>query len=168
MESRISIPSLTPEAIAAMIAYPWPGNVRELKNVLESAPFLTNGAPIGAEHIPRQELLDEDLFPDSEKTDVRDLPRLPWQSDGPHPGLLGFDADRARTSPLRAGLVEKLAAQGVTPALPLVTERDRVLEALRQADGNQTRAASLLGVSRRTLINRLESFGLPRPRKRGE
>jgi two-component system response regulator AtoC len=45
-------------------------------------------------------------------------------------------------------------------------ERTRVIQALAQADGNQSKAASLLGVSRRTLINRLEQFDLPRPRKK--
>jgi transcriptional regulator with PAS, ATPase and Fis domain len=45
-------------------------------------------------------------------------------------------------------------------------ERARVLDALEQAEGNQSKAASLLGVSRRTLINRLEQYNLPRPRKR--
>ncbi|MCA9639518.1 MAG: helix-turn-helix domain-containing protein, partial [Myxococcales bacterium] len=45
-------------------------------------------------------------------------------------------------------------------------ERERIQTALEQARGNQTRAAELLGVSRRTLINRLERFKLPRPRKR--
>ncbi len=43
--------------------------------------------------------------------------------------------------------------------------RERVIEALAKCDGNQTRAAELLGVSRRTLINRMIEFGLPRPRK---
>jgi DNA-binding NtrC family response regulator len=43
--------------------------------------------------------------------------------------------------------------------------RERVIEALAQCDGNQTRAAEILGVSRRTLINRMIEFGLPRPRK---
>jgi two-component system response regulator AtoC len=45
-------------------------------------------------------------------------------------------------------------------------ERARVVQALAQAEGNQSKAASLLGVSRRTLINRLEQFNLPRPRKK--
>jgi len=44
-------------------------------------------------------------------------------------------------------------------------ERQRVLDALEACSGNQTRAAALLGISRRTLINRIETFGLPRPRK---
>jgi transcriptional regulator with AAA-type ATPase domain len=45
-------------------------------------------------------------------------------------------------------------------------DRQQVIEALAAARGNQARAAELLGVSRRTLINRLEEYGLPRPRKR--
>jgi DNA-binding NtrC family response regulator len=44
-------------------------------------------------------------------------------------------------------------------------ERARIVRALEACGGNQTRAAKLLGVSRRTLINRLEQFDLPRPKK---
>jgi DNA-binding NtrC family response regulator len=44
-------------------------------------------------------------------------------------------------------------------------ERQRILDALVQAGGNQTRAAELLGIGRRTLIDKLEHYNLPRPRK---
>jgi two-component system, NtrC family, response regulator AtoC len=44
-------------------------------------------------------------------------------------------------------------------------ERSRVVRALEACGGNQTRAAQMLGVSRRTLINRIEEFNLPRPKK---
>jgi two-component system, NtrC family, response regulator AtoC len=45
------------------------------------------------------------------------------------------------------------------------SERDRILQALRDCAGNQTRAAKLLGISRRTLVNRLDEFAIERPHK---
>jgi len=45
-------------------------------------------------------------------------------------------------------------------------ERERILAALEQSGGNQTECAKLLGISRRTLMNRLDALDLPRPRKR--
>jgi len=46
-------------------------------------------------------------------------------------------------------------------------ERRRIDEALLAAGGNQTRAADILGISRRTLVGRLSEYGMPRPRKKG-
>ena len=45
-------------------------------------------------------------------------------------------------------------------------ERARVVEALRAEGGNQTRAARRLGISRSTMVMRLEQFKIPRPSKR--
>jgi DNA-binding NtrC family response regulator len=42
-------------------------------------------------------------------------------------------------------------------------ERQRIVEALRLCGGNQTRAARVLGMSRRTLVSRLAEYGIPRP-----
>ena len=58
-------------------------------------------------------------------------------------------------------------------AMPVLTgkkaqERDRILEALRACGGNQTRAAQMLGLSRRTLVHKLDILGVPRPRKKDD
>ena len=46
-----------------------------------------------------------------------------------------------------------------------VAERQRVLDALAACNGNQTRAAKRLGLSRTTLVTKLALYRLPRPRK---
>jgi DNA-binding NtrC family response regulator len=45
-------------------------------------------------------------------------------------------------------------------------ERARIIAALEACAGNQTSAARLLGMSRRTLIYKLDELDIPRPRKR--
>jgi transcriptional regulator with PAS, ATPase and Fis domain len=47
-------------------------------------------------------------------------------------------------------------------------DRQRIVSALEKCGGNQTHAAKLLGVSRRTLITWMEQHDLPRPRKRSD
>jgi two-component system, NtrC family, response regulator AtoC len=44
-------------------------------------------------------------------------------------------------------------------------ERRRIIEALEQAAGNQTRAARALGMARSTFVLKLDAYGIPRPRK---
>jgi DNA-binding NtrC family response regulator len=44
-------------------------------------------------------------------------------------------------------------------------ERQRIMTALETHGGNQTLAAKQLGISRRTMLNRLDAYAIPRPRK---
>jgi two-component system response regulator AtoC len=46
--------NLTETAVNCLQAYAWPGNVRELQNVIERATVLSQGAPIGIGHLPRE------------------------------------------------------------------------------------------------------------------
>ncbi len=68
--------------------------------------------------------------------------------------------------------VEKLLARVAAPPAPHTGaieasgERARIIEALSRVGGNQTHAARALGVSRGTLLSRMDTFGLVRPRKR--
>jgi DNA-binding NtrC family response regulator len=51
------------------------------------------------------------------------------------------------------------------PAEVDALERERILAVLAQCGGNQTQAAEMLGISRRTLLRRLDEYAVPRPRK---
>lgn len=44
-------------------------------------------------------------------------------------------------------------------------EKKAVLEALELTEGNRTRAARVLGISRRTLVSRLQEYGINKPRQ---
>jgi two-component system response regulator AtoC len=44
-------------------------------------------------------------------------------------------------------------------------ERERILGVLAECGGNQSRAAKALGISRTTLVARLNGYGVPRPRR---
>lgn len=190
IKSGISAPEITPAALHRLLQYSWPGNVRELKNAMERAPFLSGGAPLLPDHLPapdgRGTVEEDDPFGD-ERTDVRSLPAPRM------PGFRNGDAARLRDllKYAAAGMPPAPPSQshgpGLFPSVPTVVrasqpppsrpvhgnsknysedeERQRVLDALEACSGNQTRAAAMLGISRRTLINRIEAFGLPRPRK---
>jgi len=45
--------TLSPEALAALMAYHWPGNVRELENAIEAAVVMAQGATLRVEDLPR-------------------------------------------------------------------------------------------------------------------
>jgi two-component system, NtrC family, response regulator AtoC len=78
---------------------------------------------------------------------------------------VAFESDQAPALPS-----ENDNAHGVDDGdrleIPAGDERQRLMQALEECGGNQTRAAKLLGISRRTLINRIEQWQLPRPKKR--
>ena len=46
-------------------------------------------------------------------------------------------------------------------------ERQRIIDALGACAGNQSRAAKMLGMPRRTFISKLDAYGIPRPQKKG-
>src|SRR5499427_9372829 len=127
---------LSAEARRQLVVNRWPGNVRELENTIHRAVLLASGPEIGPEAI---------LSPDGGKLD-----------------------DPRHVSPAVAHAA--FAAEQVTRALVGRTvadvERDLILETLKHCLGNRTHAANILGISIRTLRNKLNEYsgdGMPIP-----
>jgi DNA-binding NtrC family response regulator len=85
-------------------------------------------------------------------------------------GTIGLDTFPANFlgGPLRAIVGVPADPPPAAVALPEGDDRARVIAALAACDGNQTHAAKMLGISRRTLITRIEEYDLPRPRKKSD
>jgi two-component system response regulator AtoC len=144
---RVNRPPLamTDQALEFIEKQAWPGNIRELKNAIDRAVTLCTGdiidvhhlAPIESGFAPSAPPTDNLLFP------VPSSPTLPDLSAPPTNVGLYEDSRRAARE----------------------LERRRIAEAMERCGGNQTRAAQLLQISRRTLVARLTEYGFARPLK---
>ncbi len=65
---------------------------------------------------------------------------------------------------LTATVLSRAAAPSGSAAEP-ESERAKIIAALEANGGNQTLAAKALGISRRTMLNKLDALAIPRPRK---
>ncbi|MFZ5426875.1 MAG: sigma 54-interacting transcriptional regulator [Thermodesulfobacteriota bacterium] len=125
------------EARDWLLAYDWPGNVRELQNLMERAVLLAGAGPIGKSHF----LLEGEEFP------VEEEPAVSMELVTP------VAVDEAAAG--EEGGVARMP-QGVVPLE--VLEREMILRSLDQTSGNRTQAAQLLGISVRTLRNKLNEY----------
>jgi DNA-binding NtrC family response regulator len=71
----------------------------------------------------------------------------------------------ASTLPLRRIGASDASETIPPPSSRADSERERILAVLAECGGNQSRAAKALGISRTTLVSRLNDYGTPRPRK---
>ncbi len=139
-------PVLVPDAVAQLVAYDFPGNVRELANVLERVLVRCHTETVAAGQIAAAlaAVGISSLRPETEPAAIS-LPVTHEDSSGPPP-----PATRPAPSQTPDGWPLALAE----------LERMAILEALRRVRGNRTHAARLLGISLRTLRNKLRGLKL--------
>jgi len=135
-EMKVDSPGFTEEAKAIMNNYAWPGNVRELANTVQKALIFNRGTPITGEEIS-QAIRGETARRDVSKRDDDNAVRQ-WA----HQAL-----SSGRSNKVFANLMDQFAGVIVT-------------EALNLTGGNRSQAAKLLGLSRPTLLAKIEKFGI--------
>jgi DNA-binding NtrC family response regulator len=136
----VRITSIAPDVIDTLCAHEWRGNVRELENTMHRAVLLAQSAVIGPEAI----LL----------TGGRGIPVSALQ---PQAAAAAAPAASKTASGVTSALVGRTVA---------AVERDLIIDTLQHCLGNRTHAANILGISIRTLRNKLKQYseeGVPVP-----
>jgi two-component system response regulator AtoC len=127
------VAEVAPEAAAALRAYAWPGNVRELQSVLKQSVLRMSGSA---------------LLPDF-------LPANVQRPDGrPTAPPAAFDWDAFVNDRIGAAS-ENLYAEAVERM-----EREVLVRVLQHTEGNQLRAAKILGITRGSLRNKIRTLGI--------
>jgi DNA-binding NtrC family response regulator len=135
--NKPSVHGISPEALEILQRYSWPGNVRELEAVVRQALLNTTGNVI----LP-------DFLPDPVRTASPSAAPLEVPSGNAPPSNLAPFVDEC----LRKGSEEMYAA-GVE-----MLERYLLTRVLRHAQGNQSQAARMLGITRGSLRNKMRAL----------
>ena len=131
-------PTVSPETMAILRDYRWRGNVRELENVVERALLLCDGKEIK----PHNLLMHSQMGKQS----------------------INQDLARATTSQPTSEDTEEISeskdsALGIEVGMSMKeAEKKLIFETLRETGGNRTKAAKILGISIRTLRNKLNEY----------
>jgi DNA-binding NtrC family response regulator len=127
---------LSGEARRRLVLHRWPGNVRELENAMHRAVLLASG-------------------PEIEENAIRLPDGQPLAAADPH----------ARTAQA-ATLAAETATRAFVGQTVAEMEQQLILDTLQHCLGNRTHAANILGISIRTLRNKLKEYaeaGVPVP-----
>jgi DNA-binding NtrC family response regulator len=120
-----------PAVLQILRTHSWPGNVRELRNVIERAAILAGEGTIRVEHLP---------------------PTFHGTSGG------------SRMASAAASVGGAAASNGSELRVPVgstieFAERALIELTLEHTKNNKTRAAEILGISQKTLFNKLREYG---------
>ena len=130
--------TLDPDALTRLEAHDWPGNVRELHNLLRRLAAYSPGPRITSEALERELAARVTVVSNTGENPV----------------------DAHLTQAVAAAFSSGRPEPGLHERLTTALERPLLQSALLVCEGNQLRAAELLGLNRNTLRKRLSDLGL--------
>lgn len=136
------VPSgITPRALQAILNHPWPGNIREFENVIERGIILAeDGEPLDIRH----------LFGTDTKNNTRAVPSANSPAGGLVSGIHLLDGNHFSTAEISFNDIDAWARRVVDEGETTLetVEQALVRAALGIAEGNISKAATLLGITR--------------------
>jgi len=131
-ECRVA--GISPAVEPVLLRHQWPGNVRELRNVLERAVILAGEGTIESKHLP--------AF-------------LQGRATGSAPAVMAVAAPASGPAPVHLDEEAVRFSIGTTVE---EAEKGLILRTLEHTRNNKTRAAEILGISLKTLHNKLKEY----------
>ncbi|MBL7697498.1 MAG: sigma-54-dependent Fis family transcriptional regulator [Chitinophagaceae bacterium] len=141
-ELNKKVKGFSPEVEEIFQKYVWYGNLRELKNVVKRATLLTDGEYIEDRSLPFEIVnfnkLSFDYGSDPSPVPVQAAPAVPATAPTSH-GRTVLDETTLKAASIDA-------------------EYEMIIEALKQANFNKSKAAKLLNIDRKTLYNKMKQY----------
>jgi two-component system nitrogen regulation response regulator GlnG len=132
-----NISAISSEAMEMMLRYPWPGNIRELQSVIRRAILMATGPVIVPELLPREVVAGEQPSGGAVRA----------ASGGNEFEAFLKERENARSLNLYAEALEWM-------------ERILITRVLNNTEGNQSKAAEVLGITRGSLRHKIRALGL--------
>lgn len=157
--------SISETTLVALENFNWPGNVRELENCLRRAVVIAKGPTILPSDLP-PDILHNNLSRNTNSLASTSSPPTESQAPSlsnspirqPITGAIGVPLDLAEISRWLFHWAQSHSDFKILPAI----ERELVIEALKETQGNQVQAARMLGITRATLRKRVDKFAIRR------
>lgn len=139
-----NVTGLKDSLLKRLEAYSWPGNVRELRNTIERATIMAGSGFLGLEHLP---------------------PNFGEPGFAPVMGKSGrssaapeTSSESAPSSEIQRYLEDKNTVRVEVGTTVDEAERQLILKTLDATHNNKTKAAEILGISSKTLQNKLKEY----------
>ncbi|MGD9159329.1 MAG: sigma-54 dependent transcriptional regulator [Desulfobacteraceae bacterium] len=139
-EFKRKVAKIPDKVLDFLIAYNWPGNIRELENVMRRAIAVSDWDFI------LQELHQNNSSIDTESGSDKDIESINEEQESAELFKLFKEQEYSLKKISKTYVSEK--------------EKEAILKTLNMTQWNRTKAADILGVSYKTLINRLQEFGI--------
>ncbi len=139
--------------------YSWPGNLRELKNVVKRSALLADNEWIDVTVLPfelvnHSKLAFDTVYREPETERKTPVAEKVMQADPPAYHAVAETEDKG--SEIKHKPVE--VSSHALKAVSIDAEYDMIVQALKKANYNKSKAAKLLNVDRKTLYNKMKQY----------